>query len=127
MANVSIGLAQDLMVERLISKVKFKITRNGFATYIDNRHNGISVDLLARKWVIGLDLANRTLQSKNQDNVRSALKPLTRRYRADFLSQRLCRLSCRFYTDILFTKEKSIVGNICAQIFTDRECFKSFL
>ena len=29
MANVSIGLAQDLMLDRLISKVRFKITRSG--------------------------------------------------------------------------------------------------
>ena len=33
MANVSIGMAQELMVERLISKVRFKRTRRGFTTY----------------------------------------------------------------------------------------------
>ena len=49
----------------------------------------------------------------------SALKPLTQRYRIDFLLQRLRQLNCIFYTDTLFAKDKSIVGNICAQIFTD--------
>ena len=36
MSNVSIVLAQDLMVERLISKVGVKRTRSGFATYTNN-------------------------------------------------------------------------------------------
>ena len=33
----------------------------------------------------------------------------------------LCQLNCRFYTNTIFAKEKSIVGNTCAQIFTDGE------
>ena len=86
MANVSNGLAQDLMVERLIIKVRVKITGSGFATYTDKRHRGISDDMLARKWRIGLDKSKRTLKSTTQDNVRSALKPLTWRYRTDLLS-----------------------------------------
>ena len=49
MANVSIGLAQNLMVDRLIRKVRVNRTRSGFATYIDNGHHGISDDILAIK------------------------------------------------------------------------------
>ena len=30
-------------------------------------------------------------------------------------------MNCRFYTDTLFSKDKSIVGNTCAQIFTNGE------
>ena len=37
------------------------------------------------------------------------------------MSQRLHRLNCIFYTDTLFAKEKSILENICAKIFTNRE------
>ena len=51
--------------------------------------------------------------------MRSDLKPLTRRYRTDFMLQRLLRLNCRFYIDTLFEKDKAIVGNTCARIFTD--------
>ena len=43
-----IGLDQELMVDRLISKVRVKRTRSGFATYTDKRHHGISADLLAK-------------------------------------------------------------------------------
>ena len=118
MENISVVLAQYLMVDRLISKVRVKITRSRFTAYIDKRHHGISDDILERKWVVVLDKAKWTLQSTTQDNVRSALKPLTLWYRTGFLLQRLRQLNCRFYTDTLFAKEKSIVGNTCDQILT---------
>ena len=119
MENVSIGMAQDLMVDRLISKVRVKITRSGFTAYIDKRHHEISTDILARKWGVGIDKAKRNFQSTTQGNVRSALKPMTRWYRTDLLSQRLCQLNFIFYIDTLFAKYKSIVENTCAHIFTD--------
>ena len=117
MENVSIGLAQDLMVDRLISNVRVKRTRSLFATHTYKQQHGISADILARKWGIVIDKAKQTLQSTTQDNVRSALKQLTRRYRKRLLSQRLRILNCIFYTDTLFAKEKSTVGNTCAHIF----------
>ena len=124
MENVSIGLDQDLMVDRLISNVRVKKTRSLFSTYIDKRQHGISADLLARKWGIGLDKAKQTLLSTTQDDVRSALKQLTRWYRKRLLSQRLRILNCRFCTDTLFEKKKSTVGNTYAHIFTHGEFFK---
>jgi len=60
------------------------------------------------------------LKNTTQLNIRSALLPLTRRYRTDLLSQRLRRLNTRFYTDTTFSKTgTSLRGNTCAQIFTD--------
>ena len=78
-------------------------------------------DLLVIEWGIGLDKAKWTLKSTTRDNVRSTLKPLTRWYRTDLLSQRLPQHNCRFYIDTLFAKYKSIVGKTCAQIFTGGE------
>ena len=49
MENVSIGLAQDLMMDRFISKVRVKRKRSGLETYTDKLHHGIINDLLARK------------------------------------------------------------------------------
>ena len=60
--NAYIGLAQELMVNRLIIKVRVKRTSSGFITYTDMQHHVISADLLARKWVIGLDKANSNLK-----------------------------------------------------------------
>ena len=109
------------MVDTLISKVRVKRTRSGFGTYIDKRHHGISTDLLAREWGVVLYKAKHALQSKTQDNVISDLKPLTWRYITYFLLQGISCLNCRIYTDTLLAKDKSIVGNTCAQIFTNGE------
>ena len=49
MAKFSIGLAQDLMVYRLISNVRVKRKRSGFATCAYKGHHGIISDLLAIK------------------------------------------------------------------------------
>ena len=46
---------------------------------------------------------------------------LTRKYCTYLILQRLRSLSCKFYTDTLFAKNNSIIGNICAQLFIDRE------
>ena len=54
-ANVSIGMAQELMVEILISKVRVNRKKSGFTTYTDKQHHGISADLVERKLGIGLD------------------------------------------------------------------------
>ena len=69
MANFSIGMAHEFMVEILIIKVRVKKTRSGFTTYIDKRHHGISADILARKCRIRLYNAKRNLQSTTHDNV----------------------------------------------------------
>ena len=61
MENVSIGMAQDLMVDRLISKVIVNRTRGVFATYTYKRHHGISADILEGKWGIGIEKSKRTL------------------------------------------------------------------
>ena len=56
--------------------------------------------------------------------MRSALKPLAWWYRKKCLSQRLHHLNFRFDIGTLFAKENSIVGNTCAQIFTNGEYFQ---
>ena len=84
------------------------------------RHHGVDANLLSLKWGIWLEKVKNTLNHTTQMNVRSALLPLTRRYRTDLLSQRLKRLSTRFYTDTMFSKVgTSLRGNNCAQIFTN--------
>ena len=80
------------MVGRLLRNVRVGRTRSGYATYIYKGHHGISIDILERKCGLGIDKSKRTLQSKTQGSVRSPLKPLTRRYITDFLSQRLCQI-----------------------------------
>ena len=49
MAEISTSLAQELMVDRIISKVGTVQRRNGYATITNDRHHGISAKLLAQK------------------------------------------------------------------------------
>ena len=94
-------------------------TRSGYATYTYKQNHGIITDMLTSKWCILLDKAKRIIQYKNQNNVRSAFKSLTQRYRTYFLAQRLCRINFSFYTDTIIAKDKSLAWNTCAQIFPD--------
>ena len=117
MSQISTGFTPGLMIESMQNSVNIS------ATYSGERHHGTDPHLLARKWGIGLNKAKQTLECTTQQNIRSAILPLTRRYRTDLLSQRLRRLSSRFFTDTAFAKEASILGNTCAQIFTDGDGF----
>ena len=53
MVNVSIGLAQDLMLDRLIGKIRVFRTKKGYATIKNERHHSLTPEMLARKWEIG--------------------------------------------------------------------------
>ena len=87
MVNLSIRLAQDSMVYRLIGNIRVSMTEKGYAKITNERHHLITPELLARKWGIGLEKAKETLKSTTQDCIRSVLIPLTRRYRTDLILQ----------------------------------------
>jgi len=53
------------------------------------RHHSPTAEALAAKWGCDIDIAKQTLECTTQENIRSAIQPLTRRYRTDLLSQRL--------------------------------------
>ena len=80
LASISTGLIPELLAESITCKVKTRIMRTGFVTITDKRHHGISSELLAQKWGIGIDKAIDTLKSTTQDSIRSAILPLTRQY-----------------------------------------------
>ena len=61
MSKFSIGIAQDLMVERFISNLKVKRTRSGYAINKDKQQHGISADLLALKYGIVMEKGKCTL------------------------------------------------------------------
>ena len=117
MSQVSDELNPTVLQQSLISSVKIG------ATYSHSRHHGTDPFLIAKKWGIGVQRAKDTLKCTTQLNIRSAVLPLTRRYRTDLLSQQLKRLRTRFYTDTAYAKFTSLQGHTCAQIFTDGEGF----
>ena len=81
MVNLSIGLAQELMLDRLIWNIRVSMTKKGYATITNERRHSVTPELLAMKWGIGLGKAKETLKVTNQDCICSTLLPLTRRYK----------------------------------------------
>ena len=82
--NVSIGLAQYLMVDRLTRNIRFSMTKNGYAKMTNEKTHLVTQECFARKWGIGVEKAKETLKAKTQDCICSDLLPLTRRYCIDF-------------------------------------------
>ena len=60
-------------------------------------------------------------------DVRSAIFPLTKRYRTDILSQKLIMFIIKFYTDNIFSDDTSVRGNKCAHIYADGDGFVHIL
>ena len=117
MLQVYTSYSQDLLVDKLMSKVNIS------ATYSKTRHHSTDPDILARKWGIGMNREKQTLNCTTQHNVISTIIPLSRRYRNYIMSHILKRLSTRFYTDTDFAEYKSVLGNYCVHIFTDGDGF----
>ena len=86
MFNVSIGLTQDLMLDRLIGNIRVSMTKGGYATIKNERHPLVPPELLERKWGIGLKNSKWKLKAKTQDSISSALRPITRGYHTYLIS-----------------------------------------
>ena len=72
MVSVSLGLVQDLMVDRLIANAKVQKICIGYTTLTNERHHGVTAGLLAKKWGIGIERAKATLKCTNQNCITDA-------------------------------------------------------
>ena len=92
-------------------------------TFIDReRHRLHTAQSIAEIWNIGLQKAKQTIEASTQNGIRSALMPLTRRYRSDRMYN-IKRLRGRFATDIFFASIRSLHGNSCTQIYSHKVGF----
>ena len=85
----------------------------------NTRHSKVTPQDLSRTLCIGLDTATKTLRATTQKGIRTALHPITRRYRVDHLAFNRKRLGSDFYTDGLKSSVTSLDGNNYAQVFTN--------
>ena len=86
------------------------------------RHPVVSAESIADRWSIGMNNAKQTYKVTTQKGVRSAILPLSRRYRADRHFNRPT-LKGKWYTDYMFGRTKSLDGNVGAQVFANKEYF----
>ena len=89
----------------------------------NERHTSITSDQLSERWNIGMKQAQQTLRVTTQRGVRTAILPLSRRYRTDRMFNQKKLRNQKFYTDTLFGRCKSISSNTCAQIFANNSYF----
>ena len=89
-----------------------------------DRHRKLDATSLAEMWGIGIKRASATIQCTTQRGVRSAILPLSRRYRADRMYN-LKRLNSKFATDTFYSDIKSLNQNRCAQIFSHKVGFSA--
>ena len=109
--------------ERFISKLSQEINQDDIPTrhtfISDERHGKRNASEIAERWLIGLNKAKATLMATTQRSSRSAILPLSRRYRADRMYN-LKRLDAKFATDTLYGDVRSLLQNSCAQIYSHK-------
>jgi hypothetical protein len=86
------------------------------------RHSDITAADLSNRWRIGIKQAQDTLDTTTQTFSRSALLPLSRRYRNDRMFY-WKYLNHQFAADLYLTRTKSLHGNTCAYIFAHKSGF----
>ena len=87
-----------------------------------SRHTDVSPTDLSERWNISLATAIQTLKKTTQRFLRSAVLPLSRRYRADRVFERKT-LAGRWSTDTMDGRSKSLEGNRYAQVFANKSYF----
>ena len=86
------------------------------------RHSNVTAQDLSDCWGIGLGAATKTLAKTTQRFLRSAILPLSRRYRTDRMFQRKA-LAGSWSTDTMDGQSKSLEGNRFVQVFTNKAYF----
>jgi len=86
----------------------------------------LTKEVLARKWHIGLDKAQKTLHATDHTGLRTVIHPLTRRYQTRQPHMCYPRVEKQLYSDTLFAKTKSLRMHTCAQVFTNGTAYTKF-
>ena len=87
-----------------------------------DRHSDVTPQSLSERWGISLAAATKTLQKTTQRFLRSAILPLSRRYRVDRMFTRKT-LNGDWSTDTMDGRCKSLDGNKYAQVFANKAYF----
>jgi hypothetical protein len=84
-----------------------------------DRHLKVGQEELSRSWNIGLQMVKATLDVMTQYSIQMAVHPMSRQLRIDHLYLHRPRLKGTWYLDTLITKVKLLLGNKCANVFSN--------
>ena len=123
-AEMAKSLARNCQEQRTVTAAAVKTDLPGHKTFISKkRHSEVTPEQLSERWNIGLAQAKQTIKVTTQRGVRSAILPLSRRYRTDRMYNQRKLRGQRFYTDTVIGKYKSVTNNTCAQLFANESFF----
>jgi hypothetical protein len=118
--SVNVAMAYHDDVDEAMEKCKASVL-------MSDRHSNVGPEELLRKWNIGLQMTKATLDMTMQHGVQTAVHPMSRRFRVDHLHLHRPRLKGAWYLDTLIVKVKSLLGNKCANVFTNGKYTKVVL
>ena len=123
MAHVSVGLDQDLHVEKLIysDKVRFEDNVQIYLAHTNCKHHKVTKEMLVTKWGIYNLKSEATLEATTNMCVGLDILIFYKRYRTELLSLRLRWLKMKILIDNMFAGVKSLMVNTCTQLFNDNE------
>ena len=84
-----------------------------------DRGSMLTKEVLARRWGISLESADRTLKATTQEGLRLEPRSVERRFKSFGKHLNYPTLMGRWYSDTLFAKCRSIRGFTCGQLFTN--------
>ena len=96
--------------------------RNIYGVSSNTRRCDVAPSILAKRLGISVYNAEMTLNNTTQLAVHNLSAPLSQRVRTRQAQLRQPRLNCRLYSDTLFSDQKSLLGNTCAQAFLAGNC-----
>jgi hypothetical protein len=79
----------------------------------------MAAEVLADRFGIGIERARQTLKATTQKGTRSALLPISRRYRAD-RQFGVKKLNGKFATDTIWAKKRTLRSNVASQIYSHK-------
>mmetsp|Transcript_2147 Transcript_2147/g.3294 ORF Transcript_2147/g.3294 Transcript_2147/m.3294 type:complete len:1178 (+) Transcript_2147:1032-4565(+) len=97
-------------------------SRHVYGSSTANRRCNVEPSVLAKQLGISVYNAQLTLKSTTQLAVRHLSAPISSRVRTRQGQLRFPHLRCRVYSDTMFSEQKSLTGNTCAQVFLARSC-----
>jgi hypothetical protein len=86
----------------------------------------LTAPVLAKRWMISLPAAERTMKHTTTRGIRHFVHPSDRRVKTSLPHLDYPLMRHKFYTDTLFPKVKSIHNETCAQVWTDGKGYSRF-
>ena len=117
--NMKSNQADDSASEAPIDQATIKVQNTFLLSEI---HTSTTAEDLSKRWSISVGQAALTLQATTQRLKRSALLPLSRRYRV-YRMFGVKRINCMMETDTLDAQVKSIHGQQYCQVFVNKDFF----